>query len=332
MLVISLSITLISKSDQFLQVVKDYMLNEVSKEVDSTIKNLLQNMTICKEIKNVQSNKIYLVHFSDNNISDLKRVQNLFSAVDSNIIYIIPEKNSAIRGLEHIVLKQKPTSLEFKIFIKIIIVKLEEIIDTNKDKEVTSSNEKISQVVAIGASTGGTEAVRTVLENLPKFTPPILVVIHMPNIFTFKYAKALNESCKMKVKEVQDGEKLRNNTVYIAKGGNHMMLQKNNTGLYVDSKAGKKCSGHMPSVDVMFSSVAKTMGSKSIGILLTGMGDDGAKGLLEIRGNGGYTIGQDEQTSVVYGMPKVAFDTGAVIKQVSIDKIAPCLLKKFHKI
>ncbi|MFI3230516.1 MAG: CheB methylesterase domain-containing protein [bacterium] len=332
MLAINLDITLISESNQFLSVVKNYILNESLKEADPVIKNLLKNISTSKDINNLKSDKIYLVHFSNDNINNLQKVQNLFENIDSNIIYIIPEKNQELRGLEHIVLKQKPTSLEFKIFIKVLVGKLEEIIDTNKDKDFTSSNEVINQVIAIGASTGGTDAVRSILENLPKSTPPILVVIHMPDMFTFKYAKALNESCKMKVKEVQDGEKLKSNTVYIAKGGNHMILQKDSSGLYLTSKANKKYSGHMPSVDIMFNSVAKCIGNKSIGILLTGMGDDGAKGLLEIRRKGGYTIGQDEQTSVVYGMPKVAFDIGAVMKQVNIDQIAPHLLKKFHKI
>lgn len=296
--------------------------------------SLVKNITITKTLNHIENNKIYLVHFSGENAQDIQKVQKSFQDVDSSVIYIIPEKNSFTKefDLECIVLKQKPSSLEFKIFVKIIVNKLEEIIDVNKDKEEYIPNQVINQVIAIGASTGGTEAVKTVLEDLPKVTPPILVVIHMPNIFTFKYAKSLNETCKMKVKEVQNGEKLKNNTVYIAKGGNHMMLQKNNTGLYVSSREGKKYTGHMPSVDVMFSSVAKNMGTKSIGILLTGMGDDGAKGLLEIRQNGGYTIGQDEQTSVVYGMPKVAFDIGAVTEQASIDKIGATILKKLHKI
>lgn len=177
-------------------------------------------------------------------------------------------------------------------------------------------------VVAIGASTGGTEALYRIITTLPRDMPGILVVQHMPPVFTRLYAERLNNSCPLEVKEAEDGDLLKPGRVIIAAGEHHLQLKKGSSGFYVKSQPGEKVSGHCPSVDVLFDSVAQAAGSQAIGVILTGMGSDGAKGLLNMKKAGGWTIGQDESTSTVYGMPMVAYNIGAVMKQLPLGKIA----------
>jgi len=178
-------------------------------------------------------------------------------------------------------------------------------------------------VLAIGASTGGTEAIATVLKEFGTDIPGTVIVQHMPAGFTEMYANRLNDQCRVTVKEAKDGDKVLPGQVLIAPGGEcQMRLVKVNGTYQVEVKPGPKVSGHCPSVDVLFESVAKAAGSRAVGIILTGMGGDGAKGLLEMRKAGAKTIGQDESTCVVYGMPKVAFDIGAVEHQEKLSDIA----------
>lgn len=177
-------------------------------------------------------------------------------------------------------------------------------------------------IVAIGASTGGTEAIQQVLRSLPKDMPGIVIVQHMPPVFTRMYAERLNEICSIEVCEAKNGDQVIPGRALIAPGDFHMRLKRCGSAYTVECFKGEKVNGHCPSVDVLFESIAKENGKDSIGVILTGMGYDGAKGMLAMRKNGSRTIGQDEQTSVVYGMPKVAFDIGAVEKQVPLDNIA----------
>lgn len=178
-------------------------------------------------------------------------------------------------------------------------------------------------VVAIGASTGGTEAIATVLKEFGEDIPGVVVVQHMPEKFTEMYAQRLNHQCKVQVKEAKTGDAVLPGQVLIAPGGDaHMELVKVNGVYQVVCKRGPKVNGHCPSVDVLFESVAKTAGDRAVGIILTGMGGDGAEGLLEMRKAGARTIGQDEESCVVYGMPKVAYDTGAVEYQEKLSNIA----------
>ena len=177
-------------------------------------------------------------------------------------------------------------------------------------------------VVAIGASTGGTEALYRIITTLPRDMPGILVVQHMPPVFTRLYAERLNNSCPLEVKEAEDGDLLKPGRVIIAAGEHHLQLKKGPSGFYVKSQPGEKVSGHCPSVDVLFDSVAQAAGAQAIGVILTGMGSDGAKGLLNMKKAGAWTIGQDETTSTVYGMPMVAYNIGAVMKQLPLGKIA----------
>lgn len=177
-------------------------------------------------------------------------------------------------------------------------------------------------VVAIGASTGGTEAIFDVIKNFRKDIPGTVVVQHMPPGFTKMYADRLNNQCQVAVKEAQTGDRVLPGQVLIAPGDAHMRLVKVNGMYQVECKVGPRVSGHCPSVDVLFESVAKTAGNRAIGIILTGMGKDGADGLLAMRKAGARTIGQNEASCVVYGMPKVAYDIGAVEVQSDLMQIA----------
>ncbi len=178
-------------------------------------------------------------------------------------------------------------------------------------------------LVAIGASTGGTEAICSVVKDYGTDIPGIVCVQHMPPGFTQMYAKRLNDQCRIQVKEAETGDRVMPGRMLIAPGGDrHMSLVKINGSYQVEVKAGPKVNGHCPSVDVLFESVAKVARSDAVGIILTGMGGDGAKGLLAMRKAGARTIGQDESTCVVYGMPKVAFDLGAVEYQEKLSDIA----------
>ncbi|MCL2637103.1 MAG: chemotaxis response regulator protein-glutamate methylesterase [Oscillospiraceae bacterium] len=183
-----------------------------------------------------------------------------------------------------------------------------------------------NKIIAIGASTGGTEALASVLENLPKTTPGIIIVQHMPAGFTKMYAERLNRVCNMAAREAVDGDRVEQGTILIAAGEFHLRLHKDTRGYYISSKRGDKVSGHCPSVDVMFDSVAEVAKNNAVGAILTGMGADGAKGLLNMRKAGAFTIGQDKDTCVVYGMPMVAFNIGAVVKQAPLQAIPKLLM------
>lgn len=180
-----------------------------------------------------------------------------------------------------------------------------------------------NHVVAIGASTGGTEAIFSVVKDFGTDIPGIVIVQHMPPGFTEMYAERLDNQCRVKVKEARTGDQVLPGHVLIAPGGDmHMRLVKVNGVYQVECRQGPRVNGHCPSVDVLFESVAKTAGKNAVGIILTGMGGDGAKGLLAMRQAGARTIGQDESTCVVYGMPKVAYDLGAVEYQEKLSDIA----------
>lgn len=189
--------------------------------------------------------------------------------------------------------------------------KLKRVDNTTIASHITAAGGK-DRIVAIGASTGGTEAIFEVVKRFKRDIPGVVIVQHMPPGFTQMYADRLNNQCEVAVKEAQTGDRVMQGQVLIAPGDRQMRLVKVGDGYQVECRGTEKVSGHCPSVDVLFSSVAKAAGNKAVGVILTGMGADGAKGLLEMRNAGALTVGQDEATCVVYGMPKVAFDIGAV--------------------
>jgi len=184
-----------------------------------------------------------------------------------------------------------------------------------------------SKLVAIGASTGGVEALLTVLANYPKNCPPTLITQHMPETFTSSFAARLNRACKAEVAEATDGAPIRPGQVYLAPGGSHHLEVAGGSSLRCRLREGDPVNGHRPSVDVLFQSVAATCGRKSVGVILTGMGRDGAAGLLQMRQNGASTVGQNESTCVVYGMPKAAFEIGAVQNQLALRRVGEEILK-----
>jgi len=186
------------------------------------------------------------------------------------------------------------------------------------------------KIVAIGASTGGVEALKTVLMNLPSDCPPIVITQHMPPRFTAAFAQRLNRECPMAVSEAVDGDVIEQGHVYIAPGSHHLQVVKAGAGYRCALDDGPPTSGHRPSVDVLFRSVARVAGRSAIGVILTGMGKDGADGLLELRKAGGLTIGQDEASSLIYGMPQVAFERGAVMRQCSLNQVADAILDAYE--
>ena len=177
------------------------------------------------------------------------------------------------------------------------------------------------RVVALGTSTGGTQALEVVLTGLPRVTPGIVIVQHMPEKFTAAFAERLNSLCQIEVKEAQNNDRVINSRALIAPGGKHMLLRRTGAQYYVEVMDGPLVNRHRPSVDVLFRSVAKCAGANALGVIMTGMGDDGAAGLLEMRQAGARTVAQDEASCVVYGMPKEAVKRGGVDKTVSLKAI-----------
>jgi two-component system chemotaxis response regulator CheB len=186
-------------------------------------------------------------------------------------------------------------------------------------------------LIAIGASTGGTEAVLDIMTQMPANTPGVLIVQHMPAGFTKMYAERLNKICQMEVREAKTGDRVEEGLALIAPGDFHMMLIEKNGEFTVRCVPGDKVSGHRPSVDVLFASVAQAACPNAVGVILTGMGGDGAKGLLEMKKAGAYTIGQDEESCVVYGMPMVAYNMGAVTQQAPLENIPGLILSHLAK-
>ncbi len=182
-------------------------------------------------------------------------------------------------------------------------------------------------VIGLGASTGGTEATLEVMKRLPADIPPMVIVQHMPPGFTKMYAERLNRLCAMEVREAQSGDELKRGLALIAPADLQCRVVRIGTRYTVNCTPGEKVSGHRPSVDAMFYSMAETVTCKMVGIIMTGMGQDGAHGLLEMRKKGAYTIGQDKESSVVYGMPGVAQNIGAVMIQASCENVASVLLR-----
>jgi two-component system chemotaxis response regulator CheB len=189
-------------------------------------------------------------------------------------------------------------------------------------------NEK---VIAIGASTGGTEAIKDVLTSLPAGMPPILMVQHMPETFTPSFARRLDSLCQLTVIEAQGGERLQPGTAYLAPGHSHLSIRKSGAGYVTELSQGEPVNRHRPAVDVLFDSVAEQVRGNAMGVILTGMGRDGAQGLLRMRQAGAYTIGQDQASCVVYGMPREAVLAGAVEEVASLDAIPGRLLAKLQQ-
>lgn len=241
----------------------------------------------------------------------------VFEAMDAGAVdFVVKPDVTSVHSIENFILEliaKVKIAAVANIYYKKVAVHEQIKNNLNIDSE---------RIIAIGASTGGTEAILCILKALPVSTPGIVIVQHIPPIFSRRFAERMNELTKLKVKEAKTGDYVKKGQVLIAPGDQHMVIKKIGDQYKVQCFKGDRVNGHCPSVDVLFESVAREAGKMAIGVILTGMGYDGAKGLLAMRRRGARTIGQDEITSVVYGMPKVAYNIGGVEIQTSLDKIA----------
>lgn len=244
----------------------------------------------------------------------------VFDALNAGAVDFVEKPTVTDKSeLEAFIRNELPVKIKIASVAKISRIKKTVIESTQPSVPVNNKD----LIVAIGASTGGTEAIANVIKDFGTDIPGVVIVQHMPPGFTEMYANRLNDQCRVTVKEAKSGDAVVPGQVLIAPGGNaHMQLVKVSGKYQVVCRNGPKVNGHCPSVDVLFDSVAKVAGKRALGIILTGMGGDGAKGLLAMRQAGARTIGQDEATCVVYGMPKVSYELGAVEYQESLQNIA----------
>ncbi len=245
--------------------------------------------------------------------------EKVFDAMEAGAVDFVCKPNSIERDkVSAFLRKELGTKIKIASTVKVGRMKRAESFPVNRASTAWNNN----MIVAIGASTGGTEAIFEVVRQFRRDIPGVVIVQHMPPGFTQMYANRLNNQCQVAVKEAVTGDRVLPGQVLIAPGDKQMRLLKVNGVYQVECRPGEKVSGHCPSVDVLFSSVAKSAGKDAVGVILTGMGGDGAKGMLEMRKAGAVTIGQNEASCVVYGMPKVAYDIGAVQYQAELSQIA----------
>jgi two-component system chemotaxis response regulator CheB len=243
-------------------------------------------------------------------------------ALESGAVDFVPKPHSHIYDGKD----EMRDELIAKIKIAAKVRVKQHVLRNTQQANTTSLAETTHKILAIGASTGGTEALKEVLMGLPRNAPGTIIVQHMPANFTGPFAERLNSLCAMEVREARNGDSITPGLVLIAPGDYHMVVRRSGARYYVEIGSGDKVAGHRPSADVLLNSVAKIAGSNAIGVILTGMGGDGARGLLAMRNAGAKTIGQDEASCIVYGMPKVAYELGAVEKQLPLHKIANGIL------
>ena len=247
----------------------------------------------------------------------------VFDAMNAGAVDFVVKPSGANRAeMEEFFKAELPMKIKIASTAKLGGMK-KRLLEANSKLLSLHKSAKNDMVIAIGASTGGTEAIASVIKEFGPDIPGVVIVQHMPAGFTQMYAKRLDDQSRVSVKEAENGDVVCQGRVLLAPGGDRQMrLIKVNGQYQVEVKKGPKVSGHCPSVDVLFESVAKTAGKDAIGIILTGMGKDGADGLLKMREAGAMTIGQNESTCVVYGMPKAAYECGAVQYQERLENVA----------
>ncbi|MCM1568837.1 MAG: chemotaxis response regulator protein-glutamate methylesterase [Roseburia sp.] len=243
----------------------------------------------------------------------------VFDALDAGAVDFVNKPDNMNREQLNEFLTQE-LATKVKIASTAKVGKLKRVDTGSVTGSISAANK--DRIVAIGASTGGTEAIFEVVRKFKRDIPGVVIVQHMPPGFTKMYADRLNNQCEVAVREATTGDRVLPGQVLIAPGDRQMRLVKVGGAYQVECRGTERVSGHCPSVDVLFSSVAKAAGKNAVGVILTGMGGDGAKGLLEMRQAGAQTIGQDEASCVVYGMPKVAYDMGAVQHRMTLSAIA----------
>ncbi len=231
---------------------------------------------------------------------------------ESRILICDSIKAAALAGTRKIPIRKAPKEIQKKNSADVILSK-------PKSNAMLRTTEEI---VVVGASTGGTEALKVFLEDFPYNAPGIVIVQHMPANFTKSFAERLNQTCNITVKEAKNNDTVLPGQALIAPGGQHLLIKRSGARYFVEIKDGPLVSRHRPSVDVLFRSAARYVGKNCIGVIMTGMGDDGAQGMLEMKEAGASNIAQDEATSIVFGMPKQAIQKGAVEKVLPLDKLA----------
>lgn len=282
----------------------------------------MNGLTFLKKIMTENPMKIVLV--SSMNIS-------VFDALHSGAVDFVRKPDMSSENDLELFFRELTSKIKIASIAKLKINKIEKKYELPNKLQSATDNASMQKIIAIGASTGGTEATLEILKALPKEMPGILVTQHMPAGFTKMYADRLNKICNIEVREARHGDRVEKGLALIAPGDFHMRLVKDDNGYFVTCRQGEKVSGHCPSVDVLFNSVAEAANKNAVGIILTGMGKDGAQGLLNMRKAGAYTIGQDKDSSVVYGMPMVAYNIGAVTVQAAIEDISDVLIKYLNK-
>jgi len=245
----------------------------------------------------------------------------VFDAMNAGAVDFVPKPNAS-----------SPESVQ-----KFILDLIQKIKAASKAKVLSVEETSVSDIktkiikqhelIAIGASTGGTEAIYNLLKQLPKGLPGIVIVQHIPPVFSTMFAERLDNQTHFSVKEAVNGDLVERDHVYLAPGDKHIQVRKSDKGYFLKVYQGEKVSGHCPSVDVLFQSVSQEVGDKALGVILTGMGYDGAKGLAMMKRKGAITLGQDEKSCVVYGMPKAAYDLNGVTKQASLELMGHHIMK-----
>jgi len=280
----------------------------------------LSNVLIV-DLDTVSASEAYLRLLSEKN-----RMHTILTALS-------PSKAMAFKQATNQSFIQKPRSLAevyLLPFVRSVMSKVKEFGDSMPKLNYQTIQKTVDitqKVVFVASSTGGTEAVERILKKLPTDIPPILIVQHMPSGFTKFFADRLNNICPMEIREAKDNDYVQKGLVLIAPADKHMRLVRRGAKLMVECFVGSKIHGVMPAADVLFESAAPLMRSNAIGVILTGMGADGARGLMLMRNSGAKTIGQDKESCVVYGMPKVASDLGALDVQVPLDKVSETIMK-----
>lgn len=253
----------------------------------------------------------------------------VFDALEAGAVDFVNKPSNLTRDQLNDFLSQE-LAAKVKIASTAKVGKLKRVDNTSVMSHVTPAGGR-DRIVAIGASTGGTEAILEVVRHFPAKMPGIVITQHMPPGFTSMYAERLNRICNLEVREAKHGDKIQPGLVLLAPGGLQMRVVRMGSGYAVSCSDGEKVSGHKPSVDVLFDSVAATVRGRAIGVILTGMGADGAAGMLRMRRAGAYTIGQDKESCVVYGMPMEAFKIGAVCMQAPLSSIHHAVMGRLSK-